>query len=150
RFAAGSLIAGQLSEVNALRVLPSADYALRQLKKRDGDPLDAIEAGEAGRFIEARRGVWGGYQRINENWVITAHVLNPATGKVTDDLKAADSDWFEIRDQITEKVLNGLAIQPTSLERKKMSRRFTASAVTLAAMARAKALEIDNAPQSEL
>ncbi|MDB6022189.1 MAG: Tetratricopeptide 2 repeat protein [Pedosphaera sp.] len=150
RFAADGLIEKQLGEVKSLRILPSVDYALRQLKEWDGDALDAVEAGKAGRFIEARRVVWGSYQRIGEKWVMTAHVLNPATGKVSGDLKAASSDWFEIGDQITDKVLKELGTRPTSIERKKMSRRFTKSPVAFAIMARVAALNNDKAPLREL
>jgi tetratricopeptide (TPR) repeat protein len=150
RFAAEKLIRTSLSEVKSLRILSGDEYALRQLNKKGGDPLDAADAGRAGRFIEARRVVWGSYQRRDNKWLVTAQVLNVATGKVSGDLSVASADWFEISNQLTEKILNECSLQPSTKERKKMYRRFTTSSVVLESLARARALGDENAPWSEV
>ena len=60
---------------------------------------------------------------------MTARVLNVASGKPGDEIKAAAEDWYEVRDQLADQVLKELGVKPTEAEREKMRRRGTGSPV---------------------
>jgi tetratricopeptide (TPR) repeat protein len=134
--AIGRLVGGQLEEVKSLRLLPGLEYALRQINKKKGDHLETADAARAGRFIEARRVIWGSYQLKHDQRSVTVHVLNPASGKESD-FTATDADWFALRDQLVKKILKELSLQPTTAERKKMSDDFTSSSKVLEFLAKA-------------
>ncbi len=130
----------QLYEAKGVRLAPGSEYALRQLKKKAGDPLEVSEARKLGELIEARRVVWGSYQRAGKGWRATARVLNVATGKTSPELSAASADWFEIRDRLTDQVLKELGVTPTEAERAKMTRHHTTSSLALEWVVRVRAM----------
>lgn len=92
RYLIERLLAEQLGKARALRRVPAA-FGYRQLKVKRGDPISAEEARKIGELIEARRVVWGAYRRDGGKWLVTARVLNVASGKPGDEIKAAAEDW---------------------------------------------------------
>ena len=93
-----------------------AMFGYRQLKLKRGDPVSAEQARKIGELIEARRVVWGAYRREGEKWLVTARVLNVASGAASAELKAASADWYEVRDQLADQVLKELGVKPTEAE----------------------------------
>lgn len=148
--AIADLLGDQLDDVKSLRLLSSYRYALRQVHKKRGDALSVAEAAEAGSRVEARRVIWGSFDRKNGKWLLTVRVLNAATGAVSADLKAAAADWFDVRDQIVRKILNELSAEPTAAERAKMNRRETSSPAAFESVAHALALQGESGSESEL
>ncbi len=106
RYMIQRLLTEELAEAKALRGVPAA-FGYRQLKLKRGDPISAEQARRIGELIEARRVVWGAYRRDGEKWLVTARVLNVASGKAGPELKAASTNWFDVRDQLADQVLNG-------------------------------------------
>lgn len=150
RIAASTLMDDALWEVKTIHCSPNVRYALTQLNKKDGDPIDEAEARKIGELIEARRVVWGDYQRQGTNWLVKVRVLNVATGKVSNELSGASADWFEIRDQLSQQILKQLGIKPTPVEQQKMRRRMTSSAKTLEWLSKAVLSELERKPSSEI
>jgi tetratricopeptide (TPR) repeat protein len=148
RITASKLLENALWEVKTIRISPSVRYALKQLTKKDGDPIDEAEARKIGELIEARRVVWGGYQRQGTNWLVKARVLNVATGKVKE-LNATSADWFEIRDELSDQILKQLGIQPTPAEQQKMRLRWTSSPATLEWLSKSSISDMEGRPASE-
>jgi tetratricopeptide (TPR) repeat protein len=140
-FAAKSLLVESLDRLSAIRLASGDYYALQQLHFRPGDPLDPIRARRIGELIEARRVIWGTYERHGKKWLVTAHILNVATGKLLKDVKACSADWFELREEIATKILVELRLAASPTERKRMRERWTTSAETLASVSKAMALE---------
>ena len=79
RYLIERLLDGAAAEAKALRRVP-AEFGYRQLKVKRGDPISAEQARKIGELIEARRVVWGAYRREGEKWLVTARVLNVASG----------------------------------------------------------------------
>ncbi|MBM4030041.1 MAG: tetratricopeptide repeat protein, partial [Planctomycetes bacterium] len=128
-----ALLRGSLREVQAVRVLSegATRYALGQVGLRAGDPIDPNTARRMGESIEAQRVLWGYYTKKADRWRVAVRVLNVATGAVSAELAAEASDWFEIRDRLTEQVLTELSVIPTAEEREKMAQRWTRSTEAL-------------------
>src|ERR1700722_17665812 len=150
RIMVAHLVEDALDEAKGLRILPAADYALRQVHKKSGGALSTAEAAQAGKSIDAHRVVWGSYDRKNGKWLLTVRVLNPVTGNVSGDLTSTSADWFEVRDETVKKVLAELGVRPTAAERKKMSRRATSSLAAFEFLAQATALHADGKPLPEI
>ncbi len=140
-YEAENLVEMALKEVKRLRVLPNANYALREIHKKSGDSLSVSEATLAGNAIEARRVIWGSYDRKEGKWRLTARILNPANGNVSTELTATAADWFEVRDQMVDKILHQLGIGITAEKRKKMTERPTSSPAAFEYIARAAAMQ---------
>ena len=138
-----------LHDAKAIRLAPGVDYALRQLNRKRGDPVDAAVARQVGEWIEARRVVWGNYRRQDQKWVVSAYVLNVATGKTSGELTATATDWFEMRDQLGQRLLQELGITVTEAERRKMAERPTASVEAVEWLAKALAFEAEHKPLPE-
>jgi len=151
RYSLSRLVASPLAEVKAIRIYPAeaSEYGLRQLKLKAGEPIDAAQARKIGELIEARRVVWGEYSRNGKEWVANAHVLSVASGKLSVELSATATDWFEVRDQLAGKILQELAIKPTDAERTKMRIRFTTSSAALEFYSQGYALQAELKPLSE-
>lgn len=152
RYSLPRLVASPLGEVKAIRIYPAeaSEYGLRQLKLKAGEPIDAAQARRIGEVIEARRVVWGDYRRQGKTWTATAQVLNVASGKQSAELSATADDWFEVCDQLAEKILQELALQPTEAERARMKMRFTASPAALEFFSQFYALQTERKPFAEL
>jgi TolB-like protein len=148
RYLIGRLLAEQLGEAKALRRVPAA-FGYRQLKLKRGDPINAEQARKIGELIEARRVVWGAYRRDGEKWLVTARVLNVASGKPGGEIKAASADWYEVRDQLADQVLKELGVKPTTAEHEKMQRRGTSSPSALAWYSKAYAGQEERKPRTE-
>lgn len=141
----------QLTEVRSIRVLPpgAPDYGLRQLKLRSGEPINAKPARTIGEMIEARRVVWGYYGRNKEQWQVVLRVLNVASGRTSEELRAESEDWLEIRDRITAQVLDVLGVSPSCEEKSRMARRGTTSFLALEAFSEGYALYREQESLSE-
>ena len=126
RYLIERLLKEDLAESRAVRRVP-ARFGYQQLKLRRGDAVSAEQARQIGELIEARRVVWGAYRREGEKWLVTARVLNVASGTASGELKAASADWYEVRDKLAEQVLNELGVKPSEAEHQKMLRRGTGS-----------------------
>jgi tetratricopeptide (TPR) repeat protein len=126
------LMSSELGQVKAIKLGGGVEYARRELGIDEGVAVDPNRARKMGELIEARRVVWGSYQRGDGQWQVHAHVLNVATGKASGELIATSADWFELRDELTGQILRELGIQPSEEERRKMGRRWTNSSDALA------------------
>jgi tetratricopeptide (TPR) repeat protein len=120
------LLTEELAEAKACRRVPPV-FGYRQLKLKRGDAISAEQARKIGELIEARRVVWGTYRQEGGNWLVTARVLNVASGATSAELKATASDWYEVRDQLADQVLKELGVTPMEAEHQKMLRRGTSS-----------------------
>lgn len=149
RYLIERLLTEQLGEAKALRRVPAA-FGYRQLKVKRGDPINAEQARKMGELIEARRVVWGTYRRDGGKWLVTARVLNVASGKPGGEIKAAAGDWYEVRDQLADQVLKELGVKATEAEREKMRRRGTGSASALEWYSKALAGQEEREPKAEL
>jgi tetratricopeptide (TPR) repeat protein len=142
-------LAQELGEAKALRRVP-AEFGYRQLKLKRGDPISPEQARKIGELIEARRVVWGAYRRDGQKWLVTARVLNVASGKPGGAIKAASADWYEVRDQLVDQVIKELGIKPTTAEHEKMKRRGTGSPSALEWYSKAYAGQEERKPKPEL
>ena len=131
RYAIEGLISNQLKEIKAVRLRPGVKYACQELGISEGAALIPEQARKIGELIEAQRVIWGNYRRQGDKWKVSARVLNVATGKASPNLGATSTDWFELRDQLTEQILKQLRVTPSEQERQKMARRHTSSPVAL-------------------
>ena len=143
------MLADQLQEAKALRRVPAA-FGYRQLNVKQGDPISAEQARKIGELIEARRVVWGSYRREGQQWLVTARVLNVASGNAGKELKAASADWYEVRDQLADQILKELGVKPTEAERQKMMRRGTSVPLALEWYSKAYAGQEERKPKAEL
>ena len=149
RYTIERLLADQLSEAKALRRVPAA-FGYRQLKLKPGSPISAEQARQIGELIEARRVVWGSYRHDGQQWLVTARVLNVASGKASQELKAASTNWFEVRDQLAGQLPGELGVKPTEEESRKMARRWTDSLPALEAYSKADAAQHEKRPRAEI
>jgi len=146
------LLSGSLHEVKAVRVL-SADavrYALRQVGLRTGDPIDPNRARLMGGHIEAQRVVWGSYSKKAGQWHVGLRMMNVATGTVSPEFSAEASDWFDVRDKLSQQILTELGVVPAPAEREKMTRRWARSTETLDWYFRLQLSQEQGKPASEL
>ncbi len=150
RFAGELIVARELGVVKALRMAPGISYALGQLNKKEGDVLDVAQARKVGEIIEARRVVWGGYRRQGDKWLVSARVLNVATGTVSKALSADSTDWVELGDRIAEQILKELEVEPAPEEHQEMLRHYTKSPAALEWLCKASALYDDQKPHAEV
>jgi tetratricopeptide (TPR) repeat protein/TolB-like protein len=150
RYAIDRLLSDQLGHVKALRLRSiGIDFARRQLGIAKGSAIGADEARKMGEIIEAQRVIWGSYTKKNDKWQVTARLLNVATGNPSDETVAPSDDWFDVRDELTDKILKQLSITPTDAERKKMARRWTSSTPALGWYGKVRAMEDEGKPFSE-
>jgi tetratricopeptide (TPR) repeat protein len=150
RYAIDRLLSDQLGHVKALRLRRiGIDFARRQLGIAKGSAIGADEARKMGEIIEAQRVIWGSYTKKNDKWQVTGRLLNVATGKPSAQLIGASDDWFEVRDKLTDRILNELNITPTDAECKEMAMRWTSSPSALEWYSEADALQEEGKPLSE-
>ena len=148
RYTVGRLLADQLQEAKAIRRVPAA-FGYRQLKLKEGGPISAEQARKIGELIEARRVVWGSYRREGQQWLVTARVLNVASGEAGKELKAASADWYEVRDQLGDQILNELGVKPSAPERQRMLRRRTSVPLALEWYSKTYAGQEERKPKAE-
>ena len=148
RYTLERMLADQLQKAKALRRVPAA-FGYRQIKVKQGGPISAEQARKIGELIEARRVVWGSYRREGRQWLVTARVLNVASGDAGKELKAASINWFEVRDQLGAQVLGELGVKPTEAEREKMLRPGTSSPSALEWYSQAYAGQEERKPKAE-
>jgi tetratricopeptide (TPR) repeat protein len=137
RVAIEHLVRSELGGIRAIKVAPGVDYSRRQINKKEGEGILPEEARKAGEIIEARRVVWGEYTRDGTEWVVTARIMNVATGNVSKELKAVSGDWFTIRDKLTEQILSELNAKLTRKERRGLGKRWTKNPAVLEWLAKA-------------
>jgi tetratricopeptide (TPR) repeat protein len=145
------LIKEQIKEVKTLRLIwDASEFGFRHLNLKPEQAPDPDHARRIGELIEARRVVWGSYQRHEGKWLVSARVLNVASGQVSSELTAEAADWFDVRDSITDQILKELQVAPSEPERKKMQERWTASALALELDSQARALHKEEKPMPEV
>ena len=149
RYTIERLLGEQLHEAKALRRVPAA-FGYRQLKVKRGGPISVEQARKIGELIEARRVVWGSYRREGQQWLVTARMLNVASGKAGRELKAVSADWYEMRDQLADQVLKELGVKPGDAERRKMLQRGTSVPGALESYSKAWAGREEREPRAEL
>jgi tetratricopeptide (TPR) repeat protein len=149
RYTIERLLADQLQEAKALRRVPAA-FGYRQLKIKQGGPINAEQARKIGELIEARRVVWGSYRREGQQWQVTARVLNVASGQAGNELKAASADWYQVRDQLGDQILNELGVKPGDAERQRMLQRGTSVPLALEWYSKTYAGQEERKPKAEL
>ena len=151
QYAVRGLVHSQLAEVKSVRVLPpsAVDYGFRKLKIEAGEAIGIPQARKIGELIETRRVVWGSYRREGEAWRVRARVLNVASGEASAEFIAVSTNWFDVRDKLTNQILLELGILPSDEERKKMSRRSTTSATAFEWYSKSYALHADGEAISE-
>ena len=142
------LLGEQLAEVKALRRVP-ARFGYRQLNVKPGDPISAEQARKLGELVEARRVIWGSYRWEGQQWLVTVRVLNVASGKVGQPLKAVAASWYAVRDQLADQILTELGVKPGDAERQAMRRRGTDSLEALAWYSKACAGQAEKQPKTE-
>lgn len=125
------LLDDSLREVRSIRRSPGVLYGLKDVGLKEGDTIAAADARKIGEIIEARRVIWGDYQRQDKKWLVKARVMNVASGEVSRELTAAGDDWFEIRDTLLLQILSELNVHLTKTERRKALRHFTSSTLAL-------------------
>jgi tetratricopeptide (TPR) repeat protein len=140
----------QIGQVKVVRLRRGVEYARQKLGIEEGSALNADQARKIGELIEAQRVIWGSYQRRDDKWQVSVYLLNVATGEVSDLLTAASTDWYDIRDNLTEQILGQLKIKPSEEEKKKLIRRGTTSPQALEWSVKAYALQAEGRPLSEL
>jgi len=143
------LLSSELRKIKAVKLGGGIEYARRQLGIDKGDALSPEQARKMGELVEAQRAVWGRYRRQNGQWQVCAHILNVASGKASDELIATSADWFELRDRLTEQILNKLGVKPSGQEREKMERRWTTSPEALEWYSKSCAYQDEDKPLSE-
>jgi tetratricopeptide (TPR) repeat protein len=148
RYMIERLLTEGLAEASAFRRVPAV-FGYRQLKLKRGDAISAEQARQIGELVEARRVVWGAYRWEGGKWLVTARVLNVASGVTSAELKAASADWYEVRDQLADQVMKELGVTPTEAEHQKMLRRGTGSASALEWYSRTLAGQEERKPKPE-
>jgi tetratricopeptide (TPR) repeat protein len=143
------LLKEDLAEAKAVRRVP-AKFGYPQLKLKRGDPVSTEQVRKIGELIEARRVVWGAYRREGAKWLVTARVLNVASGTTSEELKAVSADWYELRDKLVEQVLKELGVKPSEAEHEKMLRRGTSSPLALEWYSKTYAGQEERKPKDEL
>ena len=113
RYTLQRLLSSQLKEINMIRLCGGIDYACRQLGISQGKALDVARARTIGEIIEAQRVIWGSYRSQDNQWRVTAQVLNVATGQVSADLNVASADWLEVGNELNKQILKELNITPS-------------------------------------
>jgi tetratricopeptide (TPR) repeat protein len=124
-----SLLRMTVASCRAVRVIRRNDieFAYKRLKLDPARPLDAVTARQAGQLLEARRVVWGHYQKQGERWIVKAWVMPVAEGKPGPEIQIESTDWQEITSGLVLKVLVELGVSPTDDERRQITRLHTSS-----------------------
>jgi tetratricopeptide (TPR) repeat protein len=124
-----SLLRMTLASCKGVRVLRRGDidFAYKRLKLDPARPLDAAAARRAGELLEARRVVWGQYQREGKQWVVKAWVMPVAKDKPATEIRLESPDWQEITSRLVLRVLEEVRITPTEEDRRQITRRHTTS-----------------------
>lgn len=143
------LLSNELRKIKAIKLAGGVEYAQRQLGIGKGDAITPEQARKMGELIEAQRVIWGSYKRQNEQWQVRAHVLNVASGKTSGVLTSTSADWFELRNELTEQILDELGAKPSEAERQKLGQRWTSSQDAFEWYCRAYALSDEDEPFSE-
>ena len=143
------LLRGRLRRVKAIQLRGGIAYARRRLGSAEGSALNATKARAIGELVETQRVVWGSYQRRDDKWQVSVYLLNVATGEISDSLRAASEDWFDIRDSLTEQILGELRIRPSEEEKRKLISRETDSPQAFEWFVKAYALQAQGKPLAE-
>ena len=122
-----NLLVGPLRKVSALNLVGGNAYARLALGIEKGAMLEAEQARRIGELVEAQRVVWGEYQQQGDQWQVTLHWLNVTTGESPEPQVVTSSDWYTIRAQLVNGLLDALDITPMPHEVQSMSYRETHS-----------------------
>ena len=126
-----SFLFERLGEIKTIRVAPGVTYSLAQIRVGMHGSLDTTNAQKIGEYVEAREAIWGDYQFKNDKWVVSAKILNVASGSVSSNIIIISDNWLSIREKLAASILEKLGVNPTELETKKISQHSTTSAKAL-------------------
>jgi ankyrin repeat protein len=147
-YLAGSLKKA-MKQVQTIRLrTDGVGYARRELGFSKGSALTEEQARKIGEIIEAQWVIWGSYQDSGNRWQVTAFLLNVASSDVSGPITASGTDWFDLRDVLTRKILEQLKIKPSEEERVKILRRETHLLQALEWRVKAHAYQADGEPYS--
>jgi Flp pilus assembly protein TadD len=103
-----------------------------------------------GEYIETQRMIWGVVRRDADRWRFDVWMLNVATGKLSGPFTATGTDPFDLRDALSEHLLDELQIAPTQQQQQKMSQRWISSGEALAWYGKAYTLQEEGRPVAEV
>ncbi|MFC1793197.1 tetratricopeptide repeat protein [Planctomycetota bacterium] len=143
------MLSNRFRQIKSIRLRNGVESARKRMGIAKGAALDADQARKMGEITEAQRVIWGSFQRQDDKWQVTAKVLNVASGIASTDLIAVSTDFFQLCDDLTGRILKELNITLSDDERKKMERPLTSSIVALEWYYKAYALYDEGKPLSE-
>jgi len=149
RYAIEGMLSNQFRQIKVVRLRRGVESARKRLGIAKGAALNADQTRKMGEIIEAQRVIWGSLRHQGDTWQVTAQVLNVASGKASIDLTAASADFFEVCDDLTNRILKELNVIPSDAERKKMEQPLTSSITALEWYSKAHALREEGKPLSE-
>ena len=145
------MLGRKLSQLASVRLYSdSVPYGRVTLGLDPNEMLSSGQARKVGELIEARRVIWGRYQWENGQWKVTLYWLNVATGERSSAIEAVSEDWFEIRDELLESLLEQLDITLTPKEQVMLSQRETDSAEAWKWYVKATALQEEKGSLAEM
>jgi len=139
KFIVPDQLENMLRKVHSIRILPesSVSFALREAKVDLNRSLSTNDIRMIGEVIEARRVIWGSYQRESNAWKVTLQVMNVSTGKGSKPLSASSSDWSKLIPLLANGIIAELGFVPTEDELNRMNEQPTPSTEALALLGQA-------------
>ncbi|MCW5555907.1 MAG: tetratricopeptide repeat protein [Verrucomicrobiae bacterium] len=131
----GNLVAGELRQVAALRVLPS-DAVVRELTRQLHAPPTLDQSGstnvalvfrKVGESLKVTWVISGALSRTGATWIATAKAVETQSGNSGEEFRTTSTNWFELRDRVVQQVLRHLTIAPSPEEQKGLGKVWTAS-----------------------
>jgi tetratricopeptide (TPR) repeat protein len=127
------LLGANLREIKSLRILPqsSIDVALRELQVKPAQRLTTSDIQKAGELIEARRVIYGHYAVENNDYKLTAAVVNIGTKEQSAWVATGSSNFIAASSGVCRDILRQMNISTTAEEETKMRRPITKSPAAL-------------------
>ncbi len=121
-FALADAVITELAQIRSIIVRPSSVIA--KYHHKDIDPR------EAGKELRVHAVLSAGFLRAGDKLRVTAQLLDVATGDIlwSDRIDAEGSDILALQDGIAQRILDGLRLELTDLEAKKLGKRATDNA----------------------
>ena len=141
-----------LGTVARLRLLgdSAVRFGLRAMNLKPGEALTLAQAREIGQRVEARRVVWGEHSSTSGGWVVTARMVQVASGEESSPATVSGTNLFDLKDSLVKRLLDALELQPTEEEWRQLQKRGTEEPAAVAAISRALKLQADRRPMKEI
>ena len=99
-----------LSSMKSIRILPSSslEFAYKKMGLDADQSLSLDQVRKIGELIEARRCVWGRYERQGSGWCLTLQVINVGTGRTSRLITASAADWRKILIEAADQIAKSL------------------------------------------